>query len=143
MVLITTLATQTAVIVGLVLSLFGWMDWYVYLTFTSMVKVVASLVKHFPQAFLNRARQSTVGFSFTMVMLDVFGGSFSIAQQVVRCIRLHSSAPFTSNYAKTFLAVESLAFDFYFMAQHLIWYTDRSDIDEAHSNRIDEKTYLI
>lgn len=71
-----------------------------------------------------------------MVLLDVVGGGFSILQQAVRCVILRSWAPFTSNPAKTFLALESLLFDFYFIAQHAFWYTDRTDIDKlATSDR--------
>lgn len=69
-----------------------------------------------------------------MVLLDVVGGVFSISQQVVRTIMLRSMAPFSSNLAKTFLAVETMLFDFYFIAQHLIWYTDRTDCDSIEKN---------
>lgn len=121
---------QLVVIVGLTVCLVGKLDWYVYLSFAGMIKVLASLIKHFPQVWLNAARQSTVGWSFAMILLDVVGGLFSVMQQVTRCFRIHSLAPFTSNYTKTVLAAESLAFDFYFIAQHTIWYTDRTDIDK-------------
>lgn len=64
-----------------------------------------------------------------MVLLDVVGGTFSVLQQSIRSVRLGSPAPFTSNLAKTFLAAESLLFDLYFIAQHTLWYTDRTDVD--------------
>lgn len=115
------------VIAGLIACLLDMFDWYVYLRFAGNVKVLASLVKHFPQVWLNRARESTVGWSYTMVLFDVIGGLFSVGQQALRSFRMGSLAPFTSNYAKTFLAVESLAFDFFFIAQHMMWYTDRHD----------------
>lgn len=117
------------VFAGLAMSLMGSLDWYKYLHFAGMVKVLSSLVKHFPQVWLNRARASTVGWSFSMVLLDVVGGTFSMAQQTVRAISMNSMAPFTSNLAKTFLAIESLAFDFFFIAQHVWLYPDHIDID--------------
>lgn len=124
---------QTAVLVGLFGAAAGKFEWYTYLSFAGGVKVLSSLIKHFPQVFLNRARGSTVGWSFTMVVLDIVGGAFSMAQQTVRCIQQHNFAPFTSNLAKTILAAESLLFDFYFVAQHLIFYTDRNDPDKGKS----------
>lgn len=122
---------QTLVLLGLVLSLAGRLNWYKYLTFAGSVKVLASIIKHFPQVFLNRARGSTVGWSFTMVLLDVVGGGFSVAQQVVKSISMGSLAPFTSNLAKTFLAAESLLFDFWFILQHTVFYPDHTDIDHV------------
>lgn len=120
---------QVVVLAGLVGALAGRLDWYEYLSFAGGVKVFASLVKHFPQVWLNRSRGSTVGWSFTMVLLDVVGGSFSMAQQFVKAWRIGSWAPFTSNLAKTFLAVESLLFDFWFILQHVVFYSDHTDID--------------
>lgn len=128
---VACIVAQTAVLVGLYGAISGRVDWYPFLRFAGLVKVAASIVKHFPQVLLNRRRSSTVGWSYTMVLLDVVGGSFSVAQQIVRSISLGSLAPFTSNLAKTLLAAESLAFDFFFIAQHVILYPDRTDIDLA------------
>lgn len=136
-VLLSWSVIQAAVMVGFFLATNGILQWYAYLNFTGLVKALSSLVKHIPQVLLNRSRGSTVGFSFTMICLDVIGGFFSIAQQIVKCFMLTSLAPFTSNYAKTFLAIESLAFDFYFMAQHLIWFTDRTDHDRVKTQTED------
>lgn len=133
-VIVCAFFVQCAVVIGLVLALLGLVDWYAYLNSAGMVKVGASLVKHFPQVWLNRSRGSTVGWSFTMVLLDVVGGTFSMLQQAVRSVRLNSLAPFTSNLAKTFLAVESLLFDLYFIVQHTLWYTDRTDFDLSDKN---------
>jgi len=122
-------ASMALVAVGLATSLVGNLDWYFFLRCAGMLKVMCSVVKHFPQVFLNQHRNSTVGWSYTMVLLDVVGGSFSVAQQIVRSVSMGSLAPFTSNMAKTMLAAESLAFDFFFIAQHAIFYPDRTDID--------------
>lgn len=128
-VLVSVLIAQTLVLLWLFACLSGGYDWFKFLRFAGMVKVMSSLVKHFPQVMLNRARGSTVGWSFTMVVLDTVGGAFSLAQQVVRSISMGNLAPFTSNLAKTILAAETLAFDIWFIAQHLVWYTDRTDRD--------------
>lgn len=129
-VLLSCIVFQAAVLIGLLLAIAGTIDWYQYLRAAGMVKVLSSFVKHFPQVWLNHARKSTVGWSFTMVLLDIVGGSFSMAQQGVRAIRMNSWAPFSGNPAKTFLAVESLLFDFYFVIQHVFFYPDHTDIDQ-------------
>ncbi|KAI0558686.1 Lysosomal cystine transporter [Gracilaria domingensis] len=120
---------QIAVFVGLLGCVLRKLDWYSYLRVAGGVKVVSSIVKHFPQVYLNYSRTSTVGWSFSMILCDVVGGVFSMAQQVVRCVMMGNLAPFTSNMAKTALAVESLMFDFYFIAQHLCFYPDHTDMD--------------
>lgn len=119
---------QVAVFVGLGMCSFGHFDWYVYLRLLGMVKVLASLFKLIPQVWLNYARRSTVGWSISSIWLDVIGGACSIAQQVVRCFRVNSLAPFTSNYAKTFLAAESLLFDMVFIAQHWLFYPVQHEV---------------
>lgn len=144
--LIVCVGLLLLVFLGLFLCIHNKLDWYYFLQSAGFIKVAASVVKHFPQAVLNRSRRSTVGWSFTMVVLDLIGGSFSIAQQILRCFRVQALAPFTSNLAKTFLAVESLAFDFYFIFQHLVWYTDRYDFDihgPRSKSRPDESTRLV
>lgn len=118
---------QLGVFLGLVGCVLLDREWYSYLQMCSYVKVISTFVKHFPQYILNRARGSTAGWSFTMIVMDIFGGTFSMGQQGVRALRMKSWAPFTKNPAKTFLAVESIAFDILFLAQHMLWYTDRSD----------------
>lgn len=144
--LIVCVVLQFSVFVWLFLCIYRKFDWFYFLQAAGLIKVAASVVKHFPQAVLNRSRRSTVGWSFIMVVLDLVGGSFSIGQQVLRCFRIQALAPFTSNLAKTFLALESLAFDFYFVFQHLVWYTNRYDFDlygPPSKSQPDENTNLI
>eukprot|EP00178_Gracilaria_changii_P017099 TRINITY_DN488_c0_g1_i2.p1 TRINITY_DN488_c0_g1~~TRINITY_DN488_c0_g1_i2.p1 ORF type:complete len:328 (+),score=25.64 TRINITY_DN488_c0_g1_i2:123-986(+) len=126
---VPAIIVQTAVLIGLVACILRKLDWYEYLRVAGAVKVMASIIKHFPQVYLNYHRTSTVGWSFSMILFDVTGGIFSIAQQVVRCLMSRNLAPFSSNMAKTALAVESLLFDFYFIAQHLCFYPDHTDLD--------------
>lgn len=136
---IICVACQVAVFVGLGMCSYGHFDWYVYLRIIGMVKVLASLFKLIPQAVLNHVRRSTVGWSFSSILFDTIGGTFSIAQQVARCFRVKSLAPFTSNYAKTFLAVESLLFDIFFIAQHFIFHSSQQEALHEESKVADER----
>lgn len=113
----TAVVSIAGIFVAFVLSSVGTISWVVYLETCGAIKVVTSIIKHFPQAYSNMKRKSTTGWSYTMVLLDVVGGSFSLAQQVVRCVLIGSAAPFTKNLSKTTLAAESLAFDFFFIYQ--------------------------
>lgn len=137
---------QVAVFVGLGMCTYGYFDWYIYLRIIGMVKVLASLFKLIPQAVLNHVRRSTVGWSFSGICLDTVGSIFSMAQQTARCFRVESLAPFTSNYAKTFLAVESLLFDIFFIVQYFMFHpfqhedlrNELKDIGEADPLDTDE-----
>ncbi len=67
-----------------------------------------------------------------MVVLDIVGGGFSLAQQGVRCIIEQSWDPYTHNLSKLCLAAESLLFDFFFVVQHVFLYPDRVDHDAIY-----------
>ncbi|KAI0558695.1 cystinosin isoform X1 [Gracilaria domingensis] len=97
--------------------------------FNGAVKVISSVIKHIPQVYSNYHRSSTVGFSITLVILDVIGSVFSLAQQALRSVMEGNLTPFTGNLAKTTLAVESLLFDTYFIMQHVCFYPDHTDVD--------------
>jgi cystinosin len=49
----------------------------------SAVKFFISIIKYFPQAYLNYCRQSTVGWSLGNVILDLIGGIGSMSQQAL------------------------------------------------------------
>lgn len=85
------------------------------------VKVSASFFKYMPQVVFNFQRKSTKGFSATGMALDFVGGMFSIAQQFLSAYTLGNFAPFTHNFAKTFLALETLLFDTILLAQHVMY----------------------
>ena len=86
------------------------------------VKVFISIIKYTPQAYLNYRRQSTVGWSITNILLDFTGGSLSFAQQCVESINAGNTTPLFGNIPKLLLALESVAFDVVFMAQHYCLY---------------------
>lgn len=54
---------------------FEWLD---LLYLLSYIKLVISLLKLLPQAWLNYQRKSTVGWSVENVLLDITGGVFSL-----------------------------------------------------------------
>lgn len=115
------------VLVSLIAAGTGRASWVFALELCGAVKVLTSIVKHLPQAWENFVRKSTVGWSYTAVVLDIIGGGFSLAQQGVRCIIEGSWRPYTQNLSKLFLAGEALLFDFFFVVQHVCLYRNRDD----------------
>ena len=61
----------------------GKLSWLHYLIFLSYVKLSITLMKYFPQAFLNCRRKSTVGWSIENVLMDFVGGSLSLTQSLM------------------------------------------------------------
>lgn len=142
---------QASVFAGIFYAIQNPVAWPFVLQYAGLVKAASSCVKHVPQVMLNFSRQSTVGFSFSSVCLDVIGGIFSLAQQAVLCIQTGSLIPFIGNIPKTLIAIESLFFDFLYMFQHLVLYTDRAThfdaIPETEKNqpnsKLDDKSKLF
>jgi cystinosin len=79
-----------------------------------------------PQARLNCARQSTVGWAVGNVLLDLAGGVLSVAQLLFDG-HTRGWAGVLGNPVKFALGFVSIAFDALFLVQHYVLYTDRAD----------------
>jgi hypothetical protein len=95
---------------------------YSVVEFLGYVKVSISFVKYCPQAYMNFARKSTVGFAVGGVLLDLTGGLTALGQQSLDAYREGNTSQFTSNAAKLLLSLESIAFDLLFLFQHFVLY---------------------
>jgi len=93
----------------------------IYLGFS---KVLTSLIKYVPQAFLNYQRKSTVGWSILSVILDLTGGIFSLGQNIIDFIigSSHGNKNPSLNMAKFALSFISIFFDVLFIVQHYCLY---------------------
>ncbi len=65
------------------LSVASVTDWLQFLYVCSYIKLLITLVKYVPQAWLNYRRKSTDGWSIGNVLLDFSGGVLSIVQMIV------------------------------------------------------------
>ncbi|XP_055618149.1 cystinosin homolog isoform X2 [Toxorhynchites rutilus septentrionalis] len=63
--------------------LMGSIHWLDFLYVLSYIKLITTLVKYFPQAYINYKRQSTEGFAIMNRLLDIAGGLFGILQMVI------------------------------------------------------------
>ncbi len=120
------IATVACVVLSVGGASFGYFSWVRVMEGLGGIKVVTSIIKHFPQAISNFRRRSCTGFSFTMIALDVAGSLGSFTQQGIRCIIDASWAPFTANLSKLALSVESFLFDLFFLLQFAV-YRDKAD----------------
>lgn len=82
------------------------------------VKLLITVVKYCPQAWVNYKRKSTVGWSIYQILLDVFGGIFSLLQLFLDSYMQGDWSGVTGNPVKFGLGNISIAFDIVFMVQH-------------------------
>ncbi|KAI9817995.1 MAG: hypothetical protein M1832_004516 [Thelocarpon impressellum] len=119
----------------------GW-AWIDVIYALGYVKLLVTVVKYVPQAWVNYKRKSTVGWSIEQILLDVSGGALSLLQLVIDSSLQDDWSGLTGNPVKLGLGNVSIFFDMIFMLQHYWLYRGASDPeqDEAHRPllRIDE-----
>lgn len=99
----------------------AWID--VMYTF-SYVKLLITIVKYVPQAWLNYKRKSTDGWRIEMILLDLTGGVLSLIQLLLDSSFAQDWSGVTGNPAKLLLSNVSIVFDLLFMVQHYVLYRD-------------------
>ncbi|KAL4907519.1 hypothetical protein BDW74DRAFT_176279 [Aspergillus multicolor] len=98
----------------------------------SYVKLVITVVKYVPQAWVNYKRKSTRGWSIVQILLDFTGGVLSLAQLVIDSSFQDDWSGITGNPIKFLLSNVSIFFDLLFMVQHYILYRDAEDNDKSN-----------
>ncbi|GAA5942907.1 uncharacterized protein JCM15063_006154 [Sporobolomyces koalae] len=96
-----------------------WLDLVAYLSY---IKLYISFSKYVPQVRLNYQRKSTVGWSIENILLDLTGGTLSLAQLVLDSWRAQDWQGVTGNPGKLGLSILTLGFDLIFIVQHYILY---------------------
>jgi cystinosin len=107
----------------------------------SYVKLVATIVKYVPQAWVNYKRKSTVGWRISQVLLDVLGGVLSILQLVIDSSLQNDWSGITGNPAKFALGNVTIFFDIILIAQHYFLYPNH-ELDKS-SEATDHLTPLL
>ncbi|XP_048079090.1 cystinosin isoform X1 [Ursus arctos] len=80
------------VLVTLILAAVRVITWLRFLFCFSYIKLAVTLVKYFPQAYMNFYYKSTEGWSIGNVLLDFTGGSFSLLQMFLQSYNNGESA---------------------------------------------------
>lgn len=92
--------------------------WLFYLYYFSYCKLIITLTKYMPQAYLNYVRKSTSGWSIGNILLDFTGGSLSLLQMLIIAYNYDDWMSLFGNVVKTGLSFISMAFDVLFIVQH-------------------------
>lgn len=90
----------------------------------SYVKLVITVVKYVPQAWVNYKRQSTDGWSIVQILFDLSGGILSLLQLVIDSSMQEDWSGIMGNPAKFLLSNVTIIFDLVFVVQHYILYRD-------------------
>ncbi|KAI8977270.1 PQ loop repeat-domain-containing protein [Mycotypha africana] len=120
-------------------KLIMWID---ILYFLSYIKLIISLIKYIPQAYLNYKRQSTIGWSIHNILLDFTGGLLSITQLFLDAFIDGEWSKITGNPAKLGLGLLSISFDILFIVQHYVLYSHESP-DVKWNTEDEERRRLI
>nr|XP_028564449.1 cystinosin [Podarcis muralis]XP_028564450.1 cystinosin [Podarcis muralis] len=100
----------------------GKITWLAFLFYFSYIKLGVTLVKYFPQAYLNFRRKSTEGWSIGNVLLDFTGGTFSLLQMFLQSYNNDEWQLLFGDPTKFGLGLFSIIFDIVFIVQHYCLY---------------------
>ncbi|ESN98363.1 hypothetical protein HELRODRAFT_84702 [Helobdella robusta] len=106
----------------LFVSMAGLISWLTYIYIFSYIKLAITLVKYFPQAWMNFRRKSTEGWSIGNVMLDFTGGCFSLLQMFLIAYNNDDWSSLFGSPTKFGLGLFSIIFDIIFFLQHYCFY---------------------
>ena len=92
-----------------------WTEYWNPVSVLGYGKLVISFVKYSPAVYWNWKRKSTKGWSIFNIILDLVGGTFSLASGSV-------SLQNGLNVTKLFLALLTVIYDVIFVVQHYVLY---------------------
>lgn len=101
----------------------------------SYIKVVITVVKYVPQAWLNFKRKSTTGWDIRQILLDLTGGVLSLAQLVLDSSFEADWSGVTGNPIKFLLGNVTVIFDVLFVYQHYVLYKSRIEPEDDDDNK--------
>lgn len=96
----------------------------------SYVKLVITVVKYVPQAWVNYKRKSTVAWSIVQILLDLTGGILSLVQLILDSSFQSDWSGVTGNPIKFLLSNVTIFFDLVFVVQHYVLYRGAVDDDD-------------
>ncbi|KAL4866838.1 hypothetical protein BDV12DRAFT_129999 [Aspergillus spectabilis] len=105
-------------------SSWAWIDVIYALSY---VKLVITVVKYVPQAWVNFKRKSTHGWSIVPILLDLTGGVLSLIQLILDSAFQNDWIGIAGNPIKFLLSNVTIFFDLIFMLQHYVIYRDAEE----------------
>ncbi|KAL2335234.1 hypothetical protein Fmac_016447 [Flemingia macrophylla] len=103
-------------------------SWLWLISIFNSIQVVMTLIKYFPQTFMNFLRKSTDGFSIGSVLLDFSGGVFNYSQMAVQSIDQGSWVNFYGNIGKVLISLVTIIYDSILMCQHYVLYPVKKEL---------------
>lgn len=94
------------------------------------MKLVITVVKYVPQAWVNYKRKSTVAWSIGQILLDLTGGILSLVQLILDSSFQSDWSGVTGNPIKFLLSNVTIFFDLVFVVQHYVLYRGAVDDDD-------------
>ncbi|XP_037347375.1 cystinosin isoform X2 [Talpa occidentalis] len=109
-------------LIAMIVAAVGVTTWLQFLFCFSYIKLAVTLVKYFPQAYMNFRYKSTEGWSIGNVLLDFIGGSFSLLQMFLQSYNNDQWTLIFGDPTKFGLGIFSIFFDIVFFIQHFCLY---------------------
>ncbi|XP_001504776.1 cystinosin isoform X2 [Equus przewalskii] len=116
----------------MILAAVGATTWLQFLFCFSYIKLAVTLVKYFPQAYMNFHYKSTEGWSIGNVLLDFTGGSFSLLQMFLQSYNNDQWTLIFGDPTKFGLGIFSIFFDIVFFIQHFCLYRKKPGYDQLN-----------
>ncbi|PWY86977.1 L-cystine transporter [Aspergillus heteromorphus CBS 117.55] len=120
-------------------SSWAWIDVIYTLSY---VKLVITIVKYVPQAWVNYKRKSTYGWSISQILFDLTGGVLSLAQLLLDSGFQNDWSGIAGNPIKFLLSNVTIFFDLIFVVQHYVLYKDADDEEGKDQNPTDRTPLL-
>ncbi|EPY90164.1 cystinosin precursor [Camelus ferus] len=118
--------------IALIMAAVGATTWLQFLFCFSYIKLAVTLVKYFPQAYMNFRYKSTEGWSIGNVLLDFTGGSFSLLQMFLQSYNNDQWTLIFGDPTKFGLGIFSIFFDIVFFIQHYCLYRKKPGYDQLN-----------
>ncbi|OWK14695.1 CTNS [Cervus elaphus hippelaphus] len=119
-------------LIALIMAAVGATTWLQFLFCFSYIKLAVTLVKYFPQAYMNFHYKSTEGWSIGNVLLDFTGGSFSLLQMFLQSYNNDQWTLIFGDPTKFGLGIFSIIFDVVFFIQHFCLYRKKPGYDQLN-----------
>ncbi|XP_064386399.1 cystinosin-like isoform X2 [Halichondria panicea] len=123
--LLIVAAMWLGIFISLFVSVGHKLSWLNYLYVLSYVKLAVTVLKYFPQLWLNCKRKSTEGWSISAVLLDFSGGVFSVLQMFLLSYNYNDWPSIFGDPTKFGLGAFSILVNILFISQHYIIYPKR------------------
>ncbi|XP_037347376.1 cystinosin isoform X3 [Talpa occidentalis] len=119
-------------LIAMIVAAVGVTTWLQFLFCFSYIKLAVTLVKYFPQAYMNFRYKSTEGWSIGNVLLDFIGGSFSLLQMFLQSYNNDQWTLIFGDPTKFGLGIFSIFFDIVFFIQHFCLYRKKPGYEQMN-----------